>query len=231
MTSSPSPSSDPNSENAATAAVEALNLSNHFLIATPEVQDDLFEKSLVYVCQHSENGVLGLVVNKPTDILLARLFEQVDLPLERQDLQQLSVLEGGPLHTERGFVLHERMQALSAEPPSCNQDQGIDGEDSIYTATLLVRGSNLELTTSTDIMRAMADGGGPKQVLVALGYASWGGGQLEEELAQNAWLTLPANAAQTEQILFATQPQARYGAALQLLGLQEWMLGAGAGSA
>jgi putative transcriptional regulator len=206
-----------------------FNLSNHFLIATPAVEGDMFEKSLVYLCQHTENGALGLIVNKPTEIALAKLFEQVDLPLERSDLQQAMVLEGGPLHAERGFVLHERMQAISAEPPSIVQADE-DGQETIYTSTLLVPGSNLELTTSTDIMHAIAQGGGPRQVLVALGFASWGGGQLEEELANNAWLALDAGG-DPEGLLFATPPEDRYGAALKRLGLESWMLGAGAGRA
>lgn len=209
---------------------DTLNLSNHFLIATPEVQGDMFEKSLIYLCQHSENGALGLIVNKPTDILLKRLFEQVELPLTRPDLQNLNVLEGGPLHAERGFVLHERMQPLSVEPPSVNQADGDGGEDSIYASTLLVAGSQLELTTSTDIMHAIAQGGGPKQVLVTLGFSSWGGGQLEEELAQNAWLAVDAGD-QAETLLFETPPEQRYDAALKRLGLEPWMLGAGAGRA
>ena len=209
---------------------DSLNLSNHFLIATPEIQGDMFEKSLIYLCQHSENGAWGIMVNKPTDIPLKRLFQQVDLPLARADLQELSVLEGGPLHTERGFVLHERMRPLSAEPPSVNAKDEDEGEDSIYASTLLVAGSQLELTTSTDIMHAIAQGGGPKQVLVTLGFSSWGGGQLEEELAQNAWLALDAGD-QPEVLLFETPPEKRYDAALKRLGLEPWMLGAGAGRA
>ena len=191
----------------------------------------MFEKSLVYLCQHTENGALGLIVNKPTDIALSKLFEQVDLPLERRDLQHSMVLEGGPLHAERGFVLHERIQPLSVEPPSIVQgNEAGDGEDSIYASTLLVAGSNLELTTSTDIMHAIAQGGGPRQVLVTLGFASWGGGQLEEELAQNAWLALDAGS-DPEALLFDTPAEQRYGAALKRLGLEPWMLGAGAGRA
>ncbi len=209
---------------------DALNLSNHFLIATPDIQGDIFEKSLIYLCQHSENGALGLIVNKPSDIPLKRLFEQVDLPLARPDLQSLLVLEGGPLHTERGFVLHERIQPVSVEPPSVNASADAEGEDSIYASTLLVAGSHLELTTSTDIMHAIAQGGGPKQVLVTLGFASWGGGQLEEELAQNAWLAVDAGE-QPEALLFETPPEKRYEAALKQLGLEPWMLGAGAGRA
>ena len=207
----------------------AFNLSNHFLIATPTVSGDLFEKSLVYICQHSADGALGLIVNKTTDIELQDLFEQVKLPLPRLDLRPMLVLEGGPLYTERGFVLHERIRPIEITPPSANADAQGDGEEGIYASSILITQANLELTTSTDIMHAIANGGGPQQVLMTLGYASWGGGQLEEEIAQNAWLVLQTE--KVEELLFYTDPEARYAKALQLLGMDEWMLGAGVGHA
>lgn len=207
----------------------AFNLSNHFLIATPTVSGDLFEKSLVYICQHTADGALGLIVNKTTDIELQDLFDQVKLPLPRLDLRPMLVLEGGPLYTERGFVLHERIRPIEITPPSANADAQGDGEEGIYASSLLITQANLELTTSTDIMHAIANGGGPQQVLMTLGYASWGGGQLEEEIAQNAWLVLQTE--KVEELLFYTDPDARYAKALQLLGMDEWMLGAGVGHA
>ena len=207
----------------------AFNLSNHFLIATPTVNGDLFEISLVYICQHSADGALGLIVNKTTDIELQDLFDQVKLPLPRLDLRPMLVLEGGPLYTERGFVLHERIRPIEITPPSANADAQGDGEEGIYASSLLITQANLELTTSTDIMHAIANGGGPQQVLMTLGYASWGGGQLEEEIAQNAWLVLQTE--KVEELLFYTDPDARYAKALQLLGMDEWMLGAGVGHA
>ena len=207
----------------------AFNLSNHFLIATPTVNGDLFEKSLVYICQHSTDGALGLIVNKTTDIELQDLFDQVKLPLPRLDLRPMLVLEGGPLYTERGFVLHERIRPIEITPPSVNADAQGDGEEGIYASSLLITQANLELTTSTDIMHAIANGGGPQQVLMTLGYASWGGGQLEEEIAENAWLVLQTE--KVEELLFYTDPDARYAKALQLLGMDEWMLGAGVGHA
>ena len=207
----------------------AFNLSNHFLIATPTVNGDLFEKSLVYICQHSADGALGLIVNKTTDIELQDLFDQVKLPLPRLDLRPMLVLEGGPLYTERGFVLHERIRPVEITPPSVNADAQGDGEEGIYASSLLITQANLELTTSTDIMHAIANGGGPEQVLMTLGYASWGGGQLEEEIAENAWLVLQTE--KVEELLFYTDPDARYAKALQLLGMDEWMLGAGVGHA
>ena len=207
----------------------AFNLSNHFLIATPTVSGDLFEKSLVYICQHTADGALGLIVNKTTDIELHDLFDQVKLPLPRLDLRPMLVLEGGPLYTERGFVLHERIRPIEITPPSANADAQGDGEEGIYASSILITQANLELTTSTDIMHAIANGGGPQQVLMTLGYASWGGGQLEEEIAQNAWLVLQTE--KVEELLFYTDPEARYAKALQLLGMDEWMLGAGVGHA
>ena len=207
----------------------AFNLSNHFLIATPTVNGDLFEKSLVYICQHSADGALGLIVNKTTDIELQDLFDQVKLPLPRLDLRPMLVLEGGPLYTERGFVLHERIRPVEITPPSVNADAQGDGEEGIYASSILITQANLELTTSTDIMHAIANGGSPQQVLMTLGYASWGGGQLEEEIAENAWLVLQTE--KVEELLFYTDPDARYAKALQLLGMDEWMLGAGVGHA
>ena len=206
-----------------------FNLSNHFLIATPSVNGVLFEKSLVYICQHSADGALGLIVNKTTDIELQDLFDQVKLPLPRLDLRPMLVLEGGPLYTERGFVLHERIRPIEITPPSVNADAQGDGEEGIYASSLLITQANLELTTSTDVMHAIANGGGPQQVLMTLGYASWGGGQLEEEIAGNAWLVLQTE--KVEELLFYTDPDARYAKALQLLGMDEWMLGAGVGHA
>ena len=207
----------------------AFNLSNHFLIATPTVNGDLFEKSLVYICQHTVDGALGLIVNKTTDIELQDLFDQVKLPLPRLDLSPMLVLEGGPLYTERGFVLHERIRPVEITPPSVNAGAQADGEEGIYSSSLLIPQADLELTTSTDIMHAIANGGGPQQVLMTLGYASWGGGQLEEEIAENSWLVLQTE--KVEELLFYTDPEARYAKALQLLGMDEWMLGAGVGHA
>ena len=132
-----------------------INLTHHFLIAMPGLMDESFSRSVVFMCEHSERGALGLVINKPSDILLPRLFEKVDLPMGREDLALLPVFQGGPVQTERGFVLHE---AVSGE-----------GE-SVYASTLSIPGG-LEMTTSKDVLEAMASGGGPRRVFVSLGYA------------------------------------------------------------
>jgi putative transcriptional regulator len=188
-----------------------INLTNHFLIAMPGLSDELFGRSVVFMCEHSERGALGLVINKPSDILLPRLFEKVDLPMGRDDLAELPVFQGGPVQTERGFVLHE---AVSGE-----------GE-SVYASTLSIPGG-LEMTTSKDVLEAMASGAGPRRVFVSLGYASWGQGQLESEITENSWLTVEADPS----VIFDAPVAERYERAMALLGLQPWMLSPDAGHA
>lgn len=189
-----------------------INLTNHFLIAMPGLSDELFTRSVVFMCEHSERGALGLVINKPSDILLPRLFEKVDLPMGREDLALLPVFQGGPVQTERGFVLHEAVD-------------GGEGE-SVYASTLSIPGG-LEMTTSKDVLEAMASGAGPRKVLVTLGYASWGQGQLESEITENSWLTVEA----VPELIFDTPVDERYERAMALLGLQPWMLSPDAGHA
>ena len=194
----------------------STQLSHHFLIAMPGLEDPVFAKSVVYLCEHSERGAMGLIINKPGDLSLKHLFEKVELPLTRQDLLQSNVLQGGPVQTERGFVLHEPMLEASSDEKS----------NSIYASTLSVPGG-LAMTTSKDVLEAMANGSGPQRVLVTLGYASWGEGQLESEIGENSWLTVPADPA----VIFDTPIEQRYDKALSLLGLQAWMLSSEAGHA
>ncbi len=192
-----------------------MNLTNHFLIAMPGLRDETFARSVVYMCEHSERGALGLVINKPSDISLKRLFEKVDLPLRREDLAQAPVFQGGPVQTERGFVLHEAMFAQDDKP----------GE-SVYASTMTIEGG-LEMTTSKDVLEALSTGAGPRRVLVSLGYSAWGQGQLESELSDNSWLTVDAD----QSVIFDTPVEQRYDKALALLGLQAWMLSPDAGHA
>ena len=193
----------------------SINLTHHFMIAMPGLEDETFAKSVVYLCEHSERGALGLVINKPSDINLQSLLQKVDLDLRRQDLTDTPVFQGGPVQTERGFVLHDAMQADSEKP-----------EDSGYSSTLSIPGG-LEMTTSKDVLEALSTGAGPRRVLVTLGYASWGEGQLESELAENTWLTVGADPS----VIFDTPIGQRWDRALGLLGLQAWMLSPDAGHA
>ena len=192
-----------------------INLTHHFLIAMPGLEDESFARSVVYLCEHSERGALGLIINKPTDITLKGLFDKVDLSLRREDLTKEPVFQGGPVQTERGFVLHEPIFAGDAAP-----------NESVYASTMTIPGG-LEMTTSKDVLEALSTGAGPRKVLVSLGYSAWGEGQLESELAENSWLTVGADTA----VIFDTPVDQRYARVLKLLGLEAWMLSPEAGHA
>jgi putative transcriptional regulator len=194
----------------------SIDLTHHFLIAMPRLEDETFARSVVYLCEHNARGAMGLIINKPAEMSLRLLFDKVDLPLRREDLLQSPVIQGGPVQTERGFVLHD---PIRMEKPQ--EDGG-----QIYASTLKVPGG-LEMTTSRDVLEALSAGAGPRRVLVTVGYAAWGEGQLESELGENSWLTVPANA----EIVFETPIDQRYDKALDLLGLKSWMLSPEAGHA
>jgi putative transcriptional regulator len=187
-----------------------IDLTNQFLIAMPGMADDRFAGSVVYLCEHTEQGALGLVINKPIDIKLKNLFDKVELPLDRAELAEMPVYFGGPVQTERGFVLHDRV--------------GDDGSG--YNSTMSVPGG-LEMTTSKDVLEALSSGAGPKRVLVTLGYSGWSAGQLEDELGRNGWLTVGADPS----VIFDTPIENRWSRALALLGIDPRMLSQEAGHA
>jgi putative transcriptional regulator len=189
---------------------ERIDLTNQFLIAMPGMGDDTFAGSVVYLCEHNERGALGLVINKPIDIKLKNLFEKVDLSLDREELAEQPVFFGGPVQTERGFVLHEKQAEATG----------------VYSSTMSIPGG-LEMTTSRDVLEALSNGAGPKRVLVTLGYSGWTAGQLEEELARNGWLTVDAD----PKVIFDTPIEQRYDRALSLLGFDPRMLSQEAGHA
>ena len=171
-----------------------MDLSHHFLIAMPSMVDPNFAKSLTYICEHNDHGALGVVVNRPIDMTLKALFEQIDIPLHDASRGRLPVYFGGPVQVDRGFVLHR--------PP---------GE---WLSTLSIN-PEVGLTTSRDILQAVGEGRGPDQILVSLGYAGWAPGQLEQELSQNAWLTVSANL----NVIFELPVEERLSAAMSLLGV------------
>lgn len=174
--------------------MSSINLTNHFLIAMPSMADPYFSKTLTYLCEHNDQGALGLVVNRPIDLTLQALFERLSLVLKQHDIAGAPVYYGGPVQTDRGFVLHA--------PP---------GE---WQSTLRVREA-IGLTTSKDILEAVGRGEGPQRMMVTLGYAGWSAGQLEHELSQNAWLTVEARDA----IIFDLPAEERLAAAMELLGV------------
>ena len=194
------------------ASDSATNLTNQFLIAMPGMADDNFAGSVVYLCEHTERGALGLVINKPSDIKLGTLFEKVELSLDRDDMAELPVYFGGPVQTERGFVLHEPLSGENGDSP--------------YNSSLKIAGG-LEMTTSKDVLEAISSGAGPKKVLVTLGYSGWAAGQLEDEISRNGWITVEAE----PEIIFDTPVSQRYDKALSLLGIDAGMLSSAAGHA
>jgi putative transcriptional regulator len=192
-------------------STDAINLTNQFLIAMPGMADENFSRTVIYLCEHSKNGALGLVINRPTDITLKNLFEKVELSLDRDELAGQPVFFGGPVQTERGFVLHEKTGT----------------EQSPYTSTLSIAGGGLEMTTSKDVLEALANGAGPRRLMVTLGYSGWSAGQLEEEIGRNGWLTVDAD----PKVIFDTPVEERYQRALSLLGFDPLMLSQEAGHA
>ncbi|MGC3962201.1 MAG: YqgE/AlgH family protein [Rhodocyclaceae bacterium] len=174
--------------------VKNVNLTHHFLIAMPSMVDPNFSRTLTYVAEHNEDGALGVIVNRPIDLTVQGLFERVELPLESDGFADLPVYFGGPVQTDRGFVLHR---------PAGD-----------WQSSLRVN-SDIALTSSKDILQSVGSQGEPREILISLGYAGWTAGQLEEELAQNAWLTVPADG----DIIFNLPPEERLGAAMQLLGI------------
>lgn len=186
--------------------MENVNLTGHFLIAMPAMTDPYFARSVTYICEHNAQGAMGVVINRPIEMRLDDLFDQIHLEISDQSLGQAPVHFGGPVQIERGFVLHQPVGHWSSS-------MSIDG----HTA----------LTTSKDILEASALGVGPEKMLVTLGYAGWSAGQLEEELAQNAWLTVPAD----DTVIFETPSELKFDAAIRLLGIDPAALAEDAGHA
>lgn len=184
----------------------SANLTNHFLVAMPQMADPNFGGAVVFIAEHTSKGALGLVINRPMELSLQSLFERIDLKLETPRLTDAPVFFGGPVQTDRGFVLHA---------PVGN-----------WGSTVSV-GEELGLTSSKDVLEAVSRGDGPARLLVTLGYSGWGPGQLEEELARNAWLTVPAD----PDVIFDVPADERLSRAFGLLGINPAFLSAAAGHA
>ncbi|AIT26619.1 YqgE/AlgH family protein [Bordetella holmesii] len=179
--------------------------ANQFLMAMPGMVDENLAGTVIYICEHSARGALGLVINRPTDLTLASLFERIELELEIGPVGDEKVFFGGPVQTDRGFVLHAPVGDYSSS----------------------IKLGELALTTSRDVLQAVADGNGPARMLITLGYAGWGAGQLESEMSQNAWLSVAADPS----VIFDVPAQERYPAAMKLLGIDPIMLAGEAGHA
>jgi len=170
------------------------SLANNLLVAMPSLADGHFAQSVTLVCEHSDKGALGIVLNKPLEMKLGDVLAQMKLDPTDTKTSELPVLRGGPVHTDRGFVLHRPGGAWDSTHKISEQ---------------------VQVTTSRDVLAAMARGEGPRDAFIALGYAGWEPGQLEQEILDNAWLSLPVN----EQIIYEIPFEQRWQAAWQMLGV------------
>lgn len=174
--------------------VATTNLTNQFLIAMPALADPNFARTVSYICQHNTDGAMGIVINRPLGIHLNEVLTHMEIEISNHSCADMTVFLGGPVQTDRGFVLHQPAGA--------------------WESSLRIT-ENLAVTTSRDILSAIAQGNGPDRVLVALGYAGWAAGQLEEEIAENAWLSGPSDTG----VLFSVEAGGRWQAAAAGLGV------------
>jgi len=193
-------------------AYSADHLANQFLIAMPGMVDPNFAGSVIYLFEHTERGAMGLVINRPTELDMGALFEKIEVKLEAEPVSEQPVYFGGPVQIERGFVLHE---------PTT---------EAAYSSSLAVPGG-LTMTTSKDVLEAVATGTGPSKFLMTLGYAGWSAGQLEEEITLNGWINVPLSQQQMIEIIFNTPSSQRYERTMSLLGFDPSHLSGQAGHA
>lgn len=184
----------------------ASSLKNHFLIAMPSLNDTFFYHSVVYLCEHDDNGAMGLIINRPTQITVDELLSHINIDTPAVHNKEIPILFGGPVHKSQGMVLHDSDRAW---------DASLKVSDSLY------------LTTSTDILKQIGRGTGPENMLIALGYAGWDAGQLEQEIIDNSWLTVESS----HNIIFNTPAKERWQAAAALLGVDITLLSSSAGHA
>jgi|TARA_B110000908_G_scaffold73036_1_gene88101 putative transcriptional regulator len=179
--------------------LENLNLTGQFLIAMPSMTDPRFSQTISFICTHNEDGAMGIVLNRPSKYNVEDLLNQIELKITPSSLLEDAIYEGGPMQTDRGFVLHMPQQE--------------------YNSTIQIN-DNIALTTSKDILEAAADNQAPKKMIIALGYAGWSAGQLEEEMGQNAWLNLEATEQQAlQKIIFDTPANNRFKLGMDMMGL------------
>lgn len=174
-----------------------MNLTNNLIIAMPGLADPMFEKSVSFICQHSEQGAMGLTINHPTNITLSEFLSQLDIPLTINSLASIPIYLGGPVETGHGFILHSN-----------------DSASDSWTQTLRIN-EHLSLSSSKDILIAIANGEGPSHFLITLGYAGWGKGQIEKEMEENSWLNVTAD----NDIIFNTPTEKRWESAAMKLGI------------
>lgn len=182
-----------------------MNLTNQFLIAMPSLQDRNFSRAVTLICEHSPDGALGIIVNQPIEgVFVREVFAQLSIPCTHDELCDQNVFRGGPVQLDQGFIVHQPPGSWAATHP-VSEDLG--------------------LTSSKDILVALGEGRGPERALIVFGYAGWSAGQLEQELAENSWLTGPVDPA----VIFETPVERRWHAAAALLGVDVALLASSAG--
>ena len=186
--------------------MQVSNFTNQFLIAMPSLRDPSFSQTVAYICAHNEEGAMGLVINRPADCELGEILAQMQMKADNRSISKSPVYQGGPVHTDRGFVLHE---------PGSQWGSSINVSES------------LDVTTSRDILHAISESTGPQNFLIALGYAGWSAGQLEEEIKENVWLNVLAD----PDIIFNTPCDLRWSSATALLGIDHYQISTGFGNA
>lgn len=186
--------------------MQTTNLTSHFIIAMPSLMDANFNQTVTYICEHNEDGAFGVVINRKSDITFDDIIFHMDIAPRTRNPPHENIYHGGPMQQERGFILHHSAGKW---------------------ASSLKINEQLTLTTSRDVLEAIARNEGPEQAIIALGYAGWASGQLEQEMADNAWLSCPAD----EQIIFEVPAEQRWQAAADLLGIDLQLLSHEAGHA
>lgn len=171
-----------------------MNLTHHFLIAMPGLNDPNFYHTVTYICSHNEEGAMGIVINRPLDIFLCEILEQMDITFKDKAAKETPIYDGGPMQSDQGFVLHEHDQNWSPSTKTNGQ---------------------ISIATSLNVLNAIAKGEGPENAFIALGYAGWSAGQLEKEMQENIWLSGPAKS----HIIFNTPIEQRWNSAASLLGI------------
>lgn len=183
-----------------------MDLNNQFIIAMPGLHDPQFQKSVTYICQHNQQGSLGITINRPINMNLSELFTHMKIPLEDQSIANMPIFSGGPVEPNQGFVLHS--------------------SDKSWEYSLIIN-DDYVLSSSKEVLHAIAKGEGPENFLVAMGYAGWGKGHLEREISENAWLNCPAD----KNIVFHLKYNQRWHAAAQLMGVDINLISSEAGHA
>ncbi len=188
------------------AAITSDNLTGHFLIAMPSLKDGFFNQAVTYICEHDENGCFGIIINQQTNLTLKQITTEMAIETSKNYDDKQPVFIGGPVDQGRGFILHQ---------PAGNWQSSLKVNDKVT------------LTTSKDILQAIVKNEGPQDSIVALGYAGWAAGQLDNEMASNTWLSCPAD----EQIIFNTPVEERWKAAAKLIGVDLSLMSSDAGHA